>query len=476
MRPVALLHVLGAFGGALLAATSLVATVTAVDIPVTTLTDRIEPNGDCSLREAIEAANTDSAVDGCPAGAGADVILIPAGTITLSIPPLLTDTNATGDLDLLSELTLQGVDARTTVIDGAGLDRILHISTTAVVTVADLTLTHGHAPDGVDSDSEALPPGKGEDGGGILNEGSLTLHRVTVSDNQAGSGGGIYVFLPEPSIEPGAAGRGGGIFNSGRLTITQSAIVANVAGSSGTITGYRTVRCANGGNGGGLYNQGSLFAANSTIADNRAPDGGSVFALHISGVPGNGGSGGGIANDGNTRWDNVTLAGNSAGRGGIAITELYTRTGAGGVGGGVLAYATGDVTARNSILAGNRAAMTANECTGTLHSLGFNLVQGIDGCTITGTVDSNLVGLDPGLGPLGLYSSTTLLHYAPYTGPAVDRGDCIDSSGTPVAVDQGGTVRPQLAGCDIGAAEATVPAHLGFLPIVNKDGTGDAGP
>ena len=46
----------------------------------------------CSLREAIQAANTDAAFGGCPAGGGADRISLAAGTYGLSIPP-----NTTGD-------------------------------------------------------------------------------------------------------------------------------------------------------------------------------------------------------------------------------------------------------------------------------------------------------------------------------------------------------------------------------------------
>jgi len=50
--------------------------------PVSTsvITDVSNHNNLCSLREAIEAANTNTAVDGCPAGtAGRDTIVVPAG-------------------------------------------------------------------------------------------------------------------------------------------------------------------------------------------------------------------------------------------------------------------------------------------------------------------------------------------------------------------------------------------------------------
>ena len=35
---------------------------------VSTTNDELNADGDCSLREAIQAANTDTGVDACPAG------------------------------------------------------------------------------------------------------------------------------------------------------------------------------------------------------------------------------------------------------------------------------------------------------------------------------------------------------------------------------------------------------------------------
>src|SRR6476659_7405656 len=78
----------------------------AATIDVTTFTDNLINNGDCSLREAIQAANTDSAVDACPAGSGADTIQLLAGTYTLSIVGANEDMNQTGDLDILGNLTI----------------------------------------------------------------------------------------------------------------------------------------------------------------------------------------------------------------------------------------------------------------------------------------------------------------------------------------------------------------------------------
>ena len=57
----------------------------AAGIAVTTTADELNNDGECSLREAIQAANTNSVVDACVAGAGDDTITLPAGTYTLTI-------------------------------------------------------------------------------------------------------------------------------------------------------------------------------------------------------------------------------------------------------------------------------------------------------------------------------------------------------------------------------------------------------
>ena len=73
------------------------ATQAATTIAVNTTDDELNNDGDCSLREAIEAANIDSAVDACPAGSGTDTISfnIPgAGPYTIqpvSALPTITD-------------------------------------------------------------------------------------------------------------------------------------------------------------------------------------------------------------------------------------------------------------------------------------------------------------------------------------------------------------------------------------------------
>jgi len=67
-------------------------------ITVTTAMDELNDDGDCSLREAIQAANTDSAVDACPAGSGADTIILSA----YEYMPMGED------FDITDDVTIQG--------------------------------------------------------------------------------------------------------------------------------------------------------------------------------------------------------------------------------------------------------------------------------------------------------------------------------------------------------------------------------
>jgi CSLREA domain-containing protein len=99
----------------------------AATITVNTTNDELNSDGDCSLREAIQAANTDATVDACTTGSGADTITLPAGTYTLSLAGASEDANATGDLDITSVITIDGADAASTTIDGGGLDRVLDV-------------------------------------------------------------------------------------------------------------------------------------------------------------------------------------------------------------------------------------------------------------------------------------------------------------------------------------------------------------
>ena len=73
-------------------------------------------DGDCSLREAISAANRHVIIDACESGDGADTIIVPAGTYTLTIEGRAEDAADTGDLDIPSDPTIRGSRADVTTV------------------------------------------------------------------------------------------------------------------------------------------------------------------------------------------------------------------------------------------------------------------------------------------------------------------------------------------------------------------------
>ena len=110
-------------------------------IVVNTTADEFGTGKNCSLREAIQSANTDSDFGGCTGvkAYGDDVITLPAGTYTLT-GASGEDANASGDLDITSALTINGAGAKTTIIQAGTaspispslcldcVDRVLHIT------------------------------------------------------------------------------------------------------------------------------------------------------------------------------------------------------------------------------------------------------------------------------------------------------------------------------------------------------------
>ncbi|MFQ5578213.1 MAG: CSLREA domain-containing protein, partial [Anaerolineae bacterium] len=206
-------------------------------ITVTTINDVVvNTDGQCSLREAITAANTDTASSPtpgeCPAGSGADTIYVPAGTYRLTVQGNGEDANQTGDLDITGDVTILGDDPSLTIIDGSSLgDRLLHVIS-GKVALGRLALQGANTV---------------VDGAGIFSLGDLTVDNALIQNN-------VTVV------------NGGGIYMDGRvaLTLTNSAVVYNNRASS---------------NGGGLHltNGAQANLNGGQIISNSAPYGGGVF-------------------------------------------------------------------------------------------------------------------------------------------------------------------------------------------------------
>ena len=123
--------------------------------------DAVPPKNVCTLRAAIEEAN---------ALPGADEIILPPNTYLLTIVAELTITD---------NLTITGGGASTTIIDGNKSvrpnTRVLGISSGDTVSVSGVTIRNGEATLG----------------GGVVNDGTLTLTNSAVIGNTAVQGGGI---------------------------------------------------------------------------------------------------------------------------------------------------------------------------------------------------------------------------------------------------------------------------------------------
>jgi CSLREA domain-containing protein len=146
VRPVRHLFYVFACAGLLLGVVGVATPAYAATITVNTTADEFNAGSDCSLREAIQSANTNTAFGGCTTGSGADTILIPAGTYTVTRAGL-DDLNVSGDFDITSPITIQKAGAGTVTINGNGIDRVFQLLGGSL-TLEGLTVTGGN-PQGV---------------------------------------------------------------------------------------------------------------------------------------------------------------------------------------------------------------------------------------------------------------------------------------------------------------------------------------
>lgn len=353
-------------------------------------------------------------------------------------------------------------------------------------------------------------PGANGWGGGIDNNGSMTITGGELRDNSANvDGGGIRtsrkLTIEGALIQGNSAGRwGGGIANNiGLVTIGNTEIAANTAEQMGggihhtgtsaensvlTVSGSIIRDNVAEQNGGGLWSFRPVQLSETRIIGNMAIDGAGIhhssndFTGANCTIAGNlaSGNGGGMHITRPVALDSCTLSGNQAvldGGGlylgssfaeltGVNLTLSGNSAGAGG--GGLrnfdgrfhlvtttiaanLALAGGGLSnaqaAANRILDNSLVAGNAGgDVEGLYTDLGYNLVQ--DG---TGISHGMSLAADPLLLPLADNGGPTLTHALAPGSPAIGSGNCADDT---VLVDQRGVERPQPPGCDIGAFES----------------------
>ena len=354
-------------------------------LTVTTPLDAVDLNdGLFSLREAILAASSGDQITFDQSLSGSTINLDPAR----------------GQLLINKDLDILGLGANNLAVSGQNLSRVFEIAFGATDTISGLTIKNG----------------KAAYGGGILNDGTLTLSDSIVSGNFVTSiGGGIYnsgtATISGTTLSgnrsTGRFGTGGGaITNDGDLTLIGSVLSDNSAYDGGAIQNYVTMTITGttfSGNhgqrggviynrydaltisdsalsdnsavfGGAIYNESTLTVSGSTLSRNSATSSGgaiyNVATMTVSGstLSGNSASssGGGIYNDGKLTVDSSsTLSGNSSVSGGgiynffrgtvkVSASTL-SRNSATNNGGGVYNFDRGSVSLSNSTLTGNSA-------------------------------------------------------------------------------------------------------------------------
>ncbi|MGC2234761.1 MAG: choice-of-anchor Q domain-containing protein [Pyrinomonadaceae bacterium] len=332
---------------------------------------------DCSLREAIAAANASGSPELENVIIFNPAVFNAAQTITLTLGELQINNSGI--------FSIQGTGSNLLTISGNNSSRVFYITGGATVTLSNLKITGGN---GTGTFSDA--------GGGIYNNNStLSLTNSVVTANTASFGaGGIYntfgtLDINNSTVSNNSAGNiGGGVYNNnaGRMSVVNSTFTGNSSFNGGGIHnfgGMLTVSNSsfNGntaGGGGGIQNigDGTLSITNSTFNNNTASIGGgginSTGTLTVKGstvsnnlaIPD--GSGGGLNCSGNTKITDTIISDNTAGfsAGGIgaggsmtidksSITRNTSNNRAGGI------DSIGTLVIRTSAITGNTAAQFA---------------------------------------------------------------------------------------------------------------------
>ncbi len=222
--------------------------VLAAQLNVNDPTDSVSAqDGKCTLREAVNNADTNSDTSGgdCPAGSGADYISFAAGGTTV-LASTLTVTDPMG-------LTIDG-SAGGVTLSGNNAVRVLQVLRGGKLLLKNLTIANGAS--------------SGSGGGLMIDTATVDVVGSTFTANRGGIHNLAGILRVTNSTFAGntAYSRGGGIYNQGgNLTVVNTTIVNNGV-QIRPCSGF----CANDADGGGIYNMGSLRLDNSIVAGNTS--------------------------------------------------------------------------------------------------------------------------------------------------------------------------------------------------------------
>jgi hypothetical protein len=422
-------------------------------VPATFLVTTTADGGDGSLRDAVGKANV---------SAGADVIQF---QVPSSNSGVLTLTE--GEIAVTDDVSIVGQGMDKTIISGNRQSRIFNVEGAAKVDLAlqDMTLYQGTA----------------QGDGGAVRVAGATLHaaRVNFLENQADHGGGVAVIdrggLSGEAVFDGAifnrntAGTaGGGLYvnstqppsNGPHVLLKGTNLASNMANSPLGGGGGVAVEA------GVLNAEGNSFVANTSLGGGGGIDTGVSSTVNVmastfhQNASTSGLGGAGILARGDLVISNSTITGNSDTSG----------TGVGGVN----HLGSSGLLLSSTIVSGNTGLDAKNnpdlKTSAAAVSDGHNLVGKSNG--VQGLLATDLVGVDPQLGPLQ-YNGGTTASRVPLAGSAA-----IGAGNNPynASYDQRGAgfSRRTQGAIDIGAVQfdAANPAPVAVIaaaPSVSLD-------
>jgi fibronectin-binding autotransporter adhesin len=313
----------------------------------------LTPDHPCTLRAAVETANT------AASGASIDV----PGNLVITLDPAL------GELGPNVPMSITSTGGGGAIVDGRLQTRVFRTTdATTGVTISGLTVRHGKPTTGSE-----------QTGGGIWNDGTLTLNNVVVTLSQGKNAGGIVdtgtltinggavsgnTAIADPMSGDSSVAGGLGVTSGGVVAINGTSFTnnrADFAGGIGTFgttilrSGLVTNNSANRAGGGLLagisssnpdFGPADVTITDSTIRGNTAGNGGGGIFLGagqlgmsgstVSGNDASAGSGGGmLVTSSSASLTNDTLSGNVAAQGGGGIAQSTFNIPRAGVQGGV---------------------------------------------------------------------------------------------------------------------------------------------
>lgn len=336
---------------------------------------------------------------------------------------------------ITQSLTLQGQGIGLTIVDGQELGSVFEIEPGHEVTIKEMTIQNGLSTsggggiynDGILTVTNLLLQNNVADcadGGGIYNLSQLTMQDVVLMNNTAPFGAGMsnakgsiaaasQITVTQNQTERcrtglGIPGEGGGIENNGDFSLTRSSIEQNSADM-----------------GGGIVNGSSLTVTLATIENNTAVDGGAgIHNAYNEGIPATAkvisstiqynaaAAGAGVNNVGHFHLLNSLVYSNTAGLGaGGGIHNTID------VGGGAAQIQVGTITVTNSTISGNRAGQG-----GGLYNTG----AGVTAVLRSSTILSNLSLVQTG-GNIYNITGTVRLNNSIIALPVTGNDNCVGS-------------------------------------------------